>query len=521
MRKVYPLVCSVMALGAIFAACSSAPTPKAETSLAVESADSSNLANPLQTEAAMAGGSAGVAMETAASDIPASYKDIKYPEFKYVAPYPKDFRVEIAPGISGYIVSDRSLPLVSFTVYFEEPRAVSALKDEAASEMVGSMLRRGGGGGISAHALDDSLEFISASLSTSAGTFTSMFDIDCLTKDFPAMMELARSVLTQPNFDKEQLEILKANFVTAYEQRYDTPAKILSALRSKVNYEGTNPRLWDASLEEYKKVSPEDVKRLAEGVYSGKRIVFALSGDVDKDSAIVTLKKFFEGWKVAPPKSEPIKPTPLTFLRKPGTYVVDKNITQANISMNQPFVRRPHEDYYPAAVASFILGGGSFSSRLMNSVRTEAGLAYSIYSTVGNDYRDTAMVTIALQTKVETVDSAMKIIYREIDKLAAEGPTEEELALAKKSLIESLPSLFDSPASTALIFAKGELLGKTDDHYLDYVKEINAVTAEQVKAMIAKYFDKSKMTISIVGPVAKFENLKPFTVVPLDSLEFR
>jgi zinc protease len=64
-------------------------------------------------------------------------------------------------------------------------------------------------------------------------------------------------------------------------------------------------------------------------------------------------------------------------------------------------------------------------------------------------------------------------------------------------------------------------VGKSPDHYLDYVKEINAVTAEQVKAMIKKYYAKEKMTISVVGPVAKLEALKPFTVVPLDSLEFR
>jgi zinc protease len=65
------------------------------------------------------------------------------------------------------------------------------------------------------------------------------------------------------------------------------------------------------------------------------------------------------------------------------------------------------------------------------------------------------------------------------------------------------------------------MIGKTFDHYLDYVKEINAVTAEQVKAMIAKYYTKDKMTISVVGPVSKLESLKPFTVVPLDSLDFR
>ena len=64
-------------------------------------------------------------------------------------------------------------------------------------------------------------------------------------------------------------------------------------------------------------------------------------------------------------------------------------------------------------------------------------------------------------------------------------------------------------------------MGKTYDHYLDYVKEINAVTADQVKAMVKKYFDMDKMTTSIVAPVSKLESIKPFTVVPLDSLEFR
>lgn len=489
--------------------CSSAPAPQTEAAAApVAGADST-------------AGAAQVSANGAASqsDVPGSYKDIQFPEFKYVAPYPKDYRVEVAPGITGYIVSDRSLPLVDFTVYFDESMVVSSLKDEAARSMVGTMLRRGSGGGISPHALDDSLEFISAAIGTSVGTFNSMFDIDCLSKDFANLLATAKQVLTAPAFDKEQLELIKANFVTAYDRRYDTPGKVLSALKSKVNYV-SNPRLWDANADEYKSVTAEDVKRLAAGVYSSNRIVFALAGDVDKDSAIVMLKDFFASWKVEP-AAKTAKPEPLAFLNKPGIYVVDKDITQANISMSQPFVKRPHVDYYPAAVASFILGGGSFTSRLMNRVRSDEGLAYSVYSSVGNDYRDTAMTTIALQTKVESVDFALKLIFEEVEKLAKEGPSDEELAQAKKALIESLPSLFDSPSSTAIIFAKGELLGKSDDHYLDYVKEINAVTADQVKAMIAKYFDKNKMTVSIVGPVAKFDALKPFTVVPLDSLEFR
>ena len=302
-------------------ACSGSPEPQTEP---VTSAASADTVSAPVAEQVVADSVAKA--ETPA--VPASYKDIVFPEFRYVAPYPKDFRVEIAPGIAGYIVSDRSLPLVNFTVYFEQPHVPMVLKDEAASSMVGSMLRRGGGGGISARALDDSLEFISAGLSSSVGTFASSFDIDCLSKDFDNMLALAKQVLTAPAFDKEQLEILRANFLTAYDRRYDTPAKVLSELRTKVNY-APNPRLWDANADDYKKVSVADVKRLSQGVYSSNRIVFALSGDVDKDSAVVKLKEFFEGWKAALAQNATTKkqkaarpsvgePQQFSFLRKPA-----------------------------------------------------------------------------------------------------------------------------------------------------------------------------------------------------------
>ena len=498
----------------LVAACSSAPAPATENAAAAAPKDSAAV-------------SSAPVLSSPASDIPASYKDIQFPEYKYVAPYPKDYRVEIADGIVGYIVSDRRLPLVNFTVYFENPRVPASIKDEAAFEMLGSMLRRGGGGGISPTVLEDSLEFISAGVGSAAGIWTASFDIDCLSKDFVSVLDLTKKVLLAPAFDKDQLEIVKTKSATSYEQRYDTPAKVLSALRAKVNY-APNNRLWDATGDEYKKVTEADMKRLARGVFQSKRVIFALSGDVDRDSSVQLLKDFFAEWRsdtsavsLKPADSAFVSPEPLAYLRKPGTYVVDKDITQANIAINQPFVKRPHPDYYPAAVASFILGGGSFTSRLMNRVRSDEGLAYSVYSTVGNDYRDTAMTTIALQTKVESVDFALKLVFEEVEKLAKEGPSAEELEQAKKALIESLPSLFDSPSATATIFAKGELLGKTYDHYLDYVKEINAVTADQVKAMIAKYFARDKMTISIVGPVSKFDALKPFTIIPQDSLDFR
>lgn len=449
--------------------------------------------------------------------LPSSYKEISFPDFIYVAPHPKEYRVQLDDSITGYIVVDRTLPLISFSMFFKEASLPSNIKETAALELLSPMFRRGGSTEISAIALDDSLEFISASLQGGLGSYYSKISIDCLSKNFNEMLSLSKSVFTKPGFDEKQLDIQKTSYITSYKRRFDNPSAILSALRSKVNY-ASSPRLWNPTIEEYQNVSKKDLERFAKTKFSANRIVFALAGDIDKDSALVLLKKYFADWK----KSTSREPTPsIALLKKPGVYAVEKDITQANISINQPFVKRPHPDYYPAAVASFILGGGSFSSRLTSKIRSEEGLAYSVFSHAGNDYNDTALTTIALQTKAESAFFAVQLVIQEIQKLSNEGPTPEELELAKKTLIESLPGLFDSPSSTASIFAADELVGKSQDHYLEYVQEINTITPEQIKAMTAKYFDPQKMTISIVGPAKAWEKFENVTLVPIEDLYFR
>lgn len=451
--------------------------------------------------------------------IPASYKNIVFPEFKYTTPDPLTYRVEISDSITGYIVEDNSLPLVSFKVIFKESTVPKSIEETAAKNLLSGMFRRGGSLKNSIQTIDDSLEFISAGISGGVYPRSSSFSINTLSRNFKETALLAKEIFTTPAFDSTSLEIQRAATITAYERRYDTPAAVLSALRTKVNY-ATSPRLFDATKEEYKKVSKKDLVLYGNGKFSPKRIIFALAGNIPKDSAIHFLNNYFAEWKVSPQKNADSAET-LKLLNRPGIYAVERPVTQANISMNQPFLKRPHPDYYPAAVASFILGGGGFSSRLTTKIRSDEGLAYSVYSTVGNSYFDSTLTTIALQTKADQAPYAIKLIEEEILKLAKEGPTDEELTLAKKTLIESLPSLFATPEDIAFNFAEDEFTGKKADHYLEYIREIECVSKEQVKAMILKYFAPEKMTISIVGPANSWKDLQNVNVIPLDSLEIR
>jgi len=453
------------------------------------------------------------------STVARSYRDIKYPLFAYLAPDPIPYRVTLADSITGYLVPDRRFPTIQLSLYYRESTLPSTVEDVAANALLDPMYRRGGSLHISPTALDDSLELLASGIAGGLGAFQSELELSCLSRDFPAVLGLLADVYTHPAFDSTRLELQKQVYEQNLLHKYDRPNDVLSALSNKVMYL-SNSRLWTARPEEVKRVTRADLVRLSGERFAPNRVVFAASGDFDRDSMIVMLRKFFaEGPK---PATKPQAPQRMTFRNQAGIYLVDKAITQANITMAQPFVKRPHPDYYATQLASYILGGGGFTSRLTARIRSDEGLAYSVRSYAGSSYDEQTVTGVALQTKVASAGYAVQLIFEEIRKLTEQGPTPAEMETAKQSLIESLPGLFDSPENTADNFAQSEIMGRAFDHYRKYPAEVRAVTAEDVKRCLRQYFTPEKMTISLVGPVADLQKQFPSAkIVALDSLEMR
>jgi zinc protease len=151
-------------------------------------------------------------------------------------------------------------------------------------------------------------------------------------------------------------------------------------------------------------------------------------------------------------------------------------------------------------VANYVFGDGGFTSRLMEKVRSNEGLAYGVNSNIGSDYYRRSTVSVGLQTKVETAAYAIKIVLAETRALAKDGITDEELQRAKDGLIKSLPAMFDTPAATARAFSQGEVWKRSPDHYLEYMATINKLTKAEVEAAFRKYFVPDSMRIVVVGP---------------------
>jgi len=220
-------------------------------------------------------------------------------------------------------------------------------------------------------------------------------------------------------------------------------------------------------------------------------------------------------------------PPPYPGPKKPGVYLVDKELTQASIQVGFPGVQRPHPDYYKLTLANYIFGSGGFTSRLALKVRTEAGLAYSVRSFVQSSYYRRGTVGFRLQTKTESGTQAIQLCFAEMQKLIKEGATIKELQAAKDALILSLPSLFDTPNSIASIFAQSEIWNRDKDHFVNYPKIISSITLDDVNEIFKKYFVRDSARIVVVGPkkvlwgetVAKATSLSQFGDVQMLSTD--
>ncbi|MDR0517550.1 MAG: insulinase family protein [Fibromonadaceae bacterium] len=448
--------------------------------------------------------------------LPESYKDIAFPDFQYIAPYPGDYRIAISDSITLYAVRDTSLPLINLTFYFRENAVPKNKENAAAWQLLSPLYSRGGTEKLSPAAIDDSLEFLSARVSGGIGNTNSKISLNCLSRDFGKVLPLLFEIFNEPRLDSARLELQKNSAIQRYTHRYDQPSAHASALSAKVMYKN-NPKLWEADSVSIAKIKRANLLSIKNEAFVPRRVIIAASGDFNTDSLKNTLAKLFANWKADKAKKEEFPP--LEFNEHKGIFVSEKSISQANIIMAAPFVKRPHPDYYQTAIASYILGGSSFSSRLMNTVRTQGGLAYSVYSFAHSDYEDTGLVGVALQTKAESAKTALQMVREECLKLGQYGPTESELAFAKKSLIESMPGMFENAETTANTFAVSELNGRSLEHYREYPEKLKAVTAEQVKAMAAKYFNPDSFRVSVVGASAQML-LEGAKMVPIDSLGF-
>jgi predicted Zn-dependent peptidase len=435
-----------------------------------------------------------------AQEIPDRPEKLKFPPLVYDAPNPVEYRVELKSGAVVYIYPDRERPLIDLSVNIRGGSYLDPKGKEGLADLTGYLMARGGIPSSPADELDEELEFLAARLSSNFGGLSGSVDLNLLSKDADRGFEILRAVLAAPSFQDDKLTLRKTQELQALKQRNDDSRNIESRERNFLAYGEAfwfNRHTTAASLESIRR---EDLLAFHHEWVHPRNFIVSVSGDFDRDAMLKRLDGVFAAWphpgKKAPPVPQERK------YGKSGVYIVNKDVNQGRVSIMLPGIRWDNPDYHAIQVMNDVLGGGGFTSRITNRVRSDEGLAYSARSAFPGGSYYPVVFRAGFQSKSRTVAYATSIVLEEIERITREPVTAEELLTAKKSFIDTFPNNFASPAQVVSAFAGDEMIGRyarQPDYWADYRDNIEAVDIAAVQRVAKRRLNLGQLIILIVG----------------------
>ena len=358
------------------------------------------------------------------------------------------------------------------------------------------MVREGGAGDMNPATFDEKLDFLATEMSVSSGNTFTTARMNSLSGNFDESLKLFVTMLRKPAFDKQRLEVVKARLLESLKQRNDNASSILARewkamLYGRKHFEASQPTA--LSVEE---ISREQLQKIhAQIIHPGNMIV-AVSGDFAVEEMLEKLAKAFDGWERGTVAPDPKMPEAVLV---PGLYHVQKDIPQGKVVLGKRGIVRDDPDAIPLLLLNEILGAGGFTSRLMQKVRSNEGLAYSVRSILSQRVNYPGAFQATFESKNQTVALATKIVLGEIALIRQQPVTDEEIEVAKQGLIETFPRQFESKPTTLQVFVNDEWTNRPKDYWRTFREKVKTVTKDDLLRVAQKHLDPSQMAILVVG----------------------
>jgi predicted Zn-dependent peptidase len=395
-------------------------------------------------------------------------------------------------GLKVFVVENHKLPQVSFYLSFDKPAFVEGDK-VGSTDLMGKLLRAGTSKR-SKDQLDEEIDFIGASLNVGAEAIFG----GALTKNADKLMELMADVVLNPTFPEEELEKEKSKTLSGLQATATSAEAIMGNVKKAVNYGTAHPYGEVMTEEHVKNISVADLKTLHQTYFKPNIAYLAIVGDIDLKTARALVEKYFKGWK----KGDVARTTFQTPKRPENTRVIiaDKaGAVQTVLSISYPIeYSLKSDDYFAAILMAEILGGSGFGGRMMQNLRETKAYTYGAYNSLASDPL-IGSYSAGASVRNEVTDSAVVELLYEMEKIVKEGVSEDELHRVKSTRSGAFARSLESPFTIALQAINTEKYGLPKDFYVDYLKNLNAVTVEQVNAAAKKYILPKNANIFAVG----------------------
>ena len=413
-------------------------------------------------------------------------------------------RFETANGLPVTVAQRGRIPLVAVRLVLSSGAAADPPGKEGLADFSMRLLRRGTAQR-DAHALDEAIEFVGASLGLFAGEDQVAVALTTPAEHLPAMLEVLSELARVPSFPEQEVRTERERSLGQFANDVDDPSLLADRALIRTGWSG-HPYGHDvtgtrASVVRFER---QDLVDFHAAHFGPRPAQLFVVGAVDPDAVGRQIEDAFGPW-AGGPRSGVEVPPPQGVARGGTVVVVDRpEQTQSQVRLAGPAYRRGAPVQFAAQVVNVTLGAG-FTSRLVREVRVKRGLSYGVGSAF-DTLRAGGLFSVSSFTKVETTRQLLSVMRQEVDRMRERGPTQAEVEKAQRYLAGLFPLRTETNESLAAVLADMALYDLGDDWLDRYQDRVRAVTRAEAREAAARYcFADPPLTV-VVGPA---ERLRP------------
>lgn len=419
---------------------------------------------------------------------------------------PEVWTDETANGIKIYGIEHNELPLIQYSIDMDGGHILEPKEKVGVASFLASMMMEGTANK-TPEELEEAIDLLGARIYVGSGTESMSINVNCLTRNYEKTLELVEEILLQPRWDEEQFELVKSRMINSIKRNQANPNYLAYTTFAKLVYgEDHILALPSGGTEEtLESMTMEDLKTFYEKSISPSSARMHVVGKIAKDRVAEGLKSLVENWTPketeipAVPIPEPAEESKIYFVDVPGAK-------QSVINIGHFAVPRASEDYYPATVMNYKLGG-SFNGIVNMILREEKGYTYGARSgfSGGKNY---GTFIASSSVRSSATEESVQIFKDEIEKYR-EGIAEEDLQFTKDALIKSNALNFETLRALHGMLTEISTYNLPFDYVKAEEKTINSMTVDSHKQLAQKLIKPDQLYYVVVGDAAtQMESLK-------------
>jgi len=349
--------------------------------------------------------------------------------------------------------------------------------------------------------INEAIEGVGADISISGGLHTTGFRLKCLAEDFRVILDVLADALLHPAFPAEQVEKVRGELLTQLRERDNDTRQVAGLAFRDLAYPPTHPysRSTRGERETVARLTRDHLEDFYRAHYGPQGMVIAVVGAIEQGEAQEAIAEGLGQWTPSGRGAQTTLPpsAPIAEIRRDYRELAGK--TQADIVLGHPGLTRNNPDYMAAALANMVLGGFGLMGRLGTTVRDEQGLAYYAFSRLDAGLGPGPWTAVA-GVNPRNLDRAIESIVAEIRRLGETEVSPEELEDAKAYMTGSLPLRLETNEGVAQALLDIRLHQLGLDYLQRYAALVNAVSAQDVQAVAARYLHADSYALAIAGP---------------------